>query len=83
MWRDTVSAARRGWHRAGMPSRATHALRCDGCGDVIGVYEPAIVIQGEQIRETSVAAEPRRPPAWDRSFHAGCFDATSPTRVDP
>ena len=32
-------------------------LRCEQCGDVIGVYEPAVVRIGDQLRETSRAAD--------------------------
>ncbi len=32
--------------------------RCAGCGDVIGVYEPAVCLTGDEARVTSRAAEP-------------------------
>lgn len=33
-------------------------LRCAYCGDVIGVYEPLVVVSGDQLRSTALAAEP-------------------------
>jgi hypothetical protein len=34
------------------------ALRCAHCGDVIGMYEPLVVIEDGAARQTSCAAEP-------------------------
>lgn len=50
-------------------------LRCEQCGDVIGVYEPAVVRIGDQLRETSRAAEPSLPLPRAEHFHRDCFTA--------
>ena len=50
-------------------------MRCEHCGDVIGVYEPLIVRAGEEARETSRAAEPELPLARAQHYHRDCFTA--------
>lgn len=50
-------------------------LRCEQCGDVIGVYEPIVVRVGDQVRETSRAAEPSLPLPRAEHFHRDCFTA--------
>jgi hypothetical protein len=44
---------------------------CAHCGDVIGVYEPAVVIEDDEPRETSRANEPE----LERTslYHADCW----------
>jgi hypothetical protein len=61
-----------------MESRVSQALRCDDCGDVIGVYEPMTIMDGGRARETSLAAEPRLAAHGQRSFHRACFDTGRP-----
>jgi hypothetical protein len=56
-----------------MQVRQGHAVRCDECGDVIGVYEPATVLVGERPQHTSLAADAALVGAADRRFHRGCF----------
>jgi len=54
---------------------------CDWCGDVIGVYEPAVFVAGET-HETSYAAEPELGAAATERYHRGCFttrDGQRPT----
>jgi hypothetical protein len=45
--------------------------RCRGCNDVIGVYEPTIVLADGKVRETSLLNEPSD--AAGEFFHAECF----------
>ena len=47
---------------------------CDWCGDVIGVYEPAVFVAGEA-HETSYAAEPELGAAATERYHRSCFTA--------
>ncbi|HEU4977107.1 MAG TPA: hypothetical protein VFT50_18610 [Baekduia sp.] len=47
--------------------------RCARCGDVIGVYEPAVLLVEGEPHATSIAAEAparHRDGAW---LHRGCF----------
>lgn len=52
-------------------------LRCDFCGDVIGVYEPMVVVTAGRPRSTSLLIErsreddPPEPPV--QMFHHSCF----------
>jgi len=46
---------------------------CDHCGDVIGVYEPMVVLEGVSERHTSRANEPRRNPRAS-IYHRECRD---------
>jgi hypothetical protein len=48
-------------------------LRCRRCGDVIGVYEPMILLEDGKARETSRAAEPDVDGRGDR-FHGYCYE---------
>jgi hypothetical protein len=51
------------------------ALRCERCGDVIGVYEPMIVLDNGRARATSKAAE--QDAAWSiarECYHALCYE---------
>jgi len=53
-------------------------MRCSHCGDVIGSYEPLIVLLDDEVRETSRAAEPEL--ALDTGaerFHVACFSTSS------
>jgi hypothetical protein len=40
-------------------------LRCSYCGDVIGVYEPTVVVAERGVLETALAADP------DLARHSG------------
>ena len=53
----------------------SETLRCEHCGDVIGVYEPLIVRSGDDVRETSRAAEPELPLPRAQHYHRECFAA--------
>jgi hypothetical protein len=49
---------------------------CTRCGEVIGVYEPMVVLEGEVARRTSLAAEPdlRRSARVRECVHAECAE---------
>jgi hypothetical protein len=47
-------------------------LRCARCGDVIGVYEPLVVIAPHGPRQASCAAEPELVRAREEVFHRAC-----------
>jgi hypothetical protein len=49
------------------------AMRCRACGDVIGYYEPLVLLESTGTRETSVAAEPGIRVASGQRFHRGCY----------
>jgi hypothetical protein len=48
-------------------------IRCDHCADVIGVYEPLVLVVGGESRETSRAAEPALPFDSAEHYHRTCF----------
>lgn len=56
---------------------------CVVCGDVLGVYEPVIVVgAGQPPRRTSRAAEGR----WDAdvtAMHEQCYEPGAPPGHDP
>jgi hypothetical protein len=49
-----------------------HASRCARCGEVIGVYEPLVVVEGGAPRDSSLAAEPALSGAPGELYHQGC-----------
>jgi hypothetical protein len=46
---------------------------CDHCADVIGVYEPAVVIIRGEMRETSRAVEPDLGEKSAKRYHRACY----------
>jgi hypothetical protein len=50
--------------------------RCAHCGDVIGVYEPLILVDESGERLTSRAAEPELAQIEGRQYHRACRVAT-------
>jgi hypothetical protein len=48
-------------------------LRCQHCGDVIGVYEPVVVLSDGQTRDTSRAAEPDHGEPVGECYHRACY----------
>jgi hypothetical protein len=48
-------------------------LRCQHCDDVIGVYEPMIVLSDGQPRNTSRAAEQDDGPPVGACYHHACY----------
>jgi hypothetical protein len=53
------------------------ALHCRRCREIIGIYEPMIVQVGEQIRETSRAADESSPIEGAAHYHRDCHAATA------
>jgi hypothetical protein len=56
----------------------TETLRCEHCGEVIGVYEPLIVRADSEVRETSRAADSQLSPEHGEYYHLDCHQ----TRCD-
>lgn len=50
----------------------SEAIVCVSCGDVIGVYEPAVVLADGSIRKTSVAREPELERGETPVLHRAC-----------
>jgi hypothetical protein len=48
-------------------------VRCRDCGEVIGVYEPLVVVEDGEPRSTSFAAEPSLGQHASRRYHRACF----------
>lgn len=48
-------------------------LICDHCTDVIGVYEPVVVVIDGEVRETSRAAEPTIGTEAAERYHRACY----------
>lgn len=57
-------------------SRHRPPIRCAHCDDVIGVYEPIVVVTGIDVRETSLAAERELTSAPGQRYHATCWVET-------
>jgi len=49
------------------------AVRCRRCGDVIGTYEPMIVLNDGAMHETSLAASPKLASEGAEHYHSACF----------
>jgi hypothetical protein len=71
-WRDAFPAT----SLAFMDGRSHDVLRCDHCGQVIGVYEPATILVEGIARETSLAAEPALASHPGPHYHRSCFEAS-------
>ena len=48
-------------------------MKCDHCADVIGVYEPLILVCGDEVRETSRAADPKLHAQPGERYHRTCY----------
>jgi hypothetical protein len=59
-------------HRAGGIA-IDRTLRCHHCGDVIGVYEPMIMLADGQARNTSRATEPLGREPVGECYHRACY----------
>jgi hypothetical protein len=71
-----------GWMLAGVRD---HRLRCAVCGDVIGFYEPVVVLDDSGLRETSLLNEPMLV-AEQVAMHQDCAPGSksaSPERCNP
>jgi hypothetical protein len=51
--------------------------RCAACGDVIGVYEPVVVVRSHAGTVESPEAEPAPPGGAEVRYHMTCWSATS------
>jgi hypothetical protein len=49
-------------------------LLCHHCGEVIGVYEPLLVLVDGRIRETSRALEPDAAGRVGDCYHRACYE---------
>jgi hypothetical protein len=54
---------------------ADKVFSCSICGDVIGMYEPLIVVEEHQARQTSRAAEPALTRERGIHYHRDCYAA--------
>jgi hypothetical protein len=57
--------------------------RCQHCDDVIGVYEPMIVLEDGRVRTTSRAAERDRAMLLGDCYHAECYERVHGERPPP
>ena len=48
-------------------------IRCHHCDEVIGVYEPVIVVVSGEVRETSRAADPEMYAEPGEHYHRVCY----------
>jgi hypothetical protein len=48
-------------------------MTCDHCSEVIGVYEPVVVVTDGEVRETSRAAEPSLGCQPAKRYHRSCY----------
>lgn len=48
--------------------------RCRRCGEVIGVYEPLVVVSQHEPRRTSLAAAGQALPPGSAAYHEACFE---------
>ncbi len=56
-----------------METTHTPMLRCDRCGQIIGVYEPVMLLNDAPARQTSLAAEPALRSHPGKRYHQGCY----------
>ena len=50
--------------------------RCRHCGEVIGTYEPTVLLSDGHPRRTSRASEPEAEWAREQCFHEHCYAAS-------
>lgn len=56
-------------------------LRCGHCGDVIGIYEPLVLVENGRARQTSCAAEPQLlAHEAGTHYHRACYAPIGPRR---
>ena len=53
-------------------------LRCAHCGDVVGVYEPAVIVVNGVAHTTSLAAGPDLPRDGAHVYHHACSIGAAP-----
>jgi hypothetical protein len=63
-------------HLVGQGASLEERLRCNRCGDVIGTYEPMVVLADGQARETAKAAEQDIARSVGECYHHACYTQT-------
>lgn len=58
-------------------------MRCRQCGDVIGYYEPLVLVAQEHAHMTSAAAEPEIAEQHGVLFHHACYVEEQALRDTP
>jgi hypothetical protein len=58
-------------------------MKCRRCGDVIGIYEPVVLLTDGQARTTSAAAEPQVGDEPGEHFHRACYAQSAAASVAP
>jgi hypothetical protein len=53
----------------------TTLVLCSVCDDAIGIYEPLVVLNGGDMRRTSLAVEPLAADGVDAAVHRDCVTA--------
>ena len=61
----------------GDPTGMSESLRCQDCGEVIGVYEPLVRVLDGRAYESSRAREPACPERGGVHFHRACYERLS------
>jgi hypothetical protein len=56
-------------------------ITCDHCAEVIGVYEPVVLVTDGKARETSRAAEPAVGAERGERYHLACYVERSASAV--
>lgn len=59
------------------PPRMSQLLRCDHCGEVIGVYEPLVSLLDGCAYESSRALEPASSDQGGEYYHRACYERLS------
>lgn len=59
-----------------------YAARCAHCGQSIGVYEPAVLVNDEGASRTSRASRPELASNGDRLFHLECHESLEEDEED-
>jgi hypothetical protein len=57
-------------------------LTCDECGDVIGVYEPLVLVGEDGALETSRAARPDAGASGEH-YHRACYAKRGAAQAEP
>lgn len=55
------------------PNPTPEKPHCAHCGDVIGAYEPMILLVDGEPRKTSAFAEQAREPHTSECYHTACY----------
>ena len=55
------------------PNSTPEKSHCVHCGDVIGAYEPMILVEDGKPRKTSASAEQDGDPHSGECYHAACY----------